>query len=268
MDITIDLETIPTQKAGAYEAIMADVCANFKAPSTLTKEQAAVDLGLVDKDEIKFTSKDTMIKRWETELASVKVADVAEEKYRKTALSGSTGEIVVIGFKFGDEKAESFSRQLGEPEPLLVSSFYDRLREVLTYTHGAVEQVKFIGHNIQGFDLRFLWQRSVINNIKPPIDLLYSQYSDKVFDTMTTWAGFGNRISLKDLCAALGVPSPKDEIDGSMVWDYVKTGRVNEVEAYCRDGDVEATYQCYQKMKFLIANTSQHLANREYELAF
>ncbi|EJO27421.1 hypothetical protein, partial [Achromobacter marplatensis] len=62
--VYLDIETLPDMREGALQAFIDDAKENFKAPSTLTKEQAAADLGLTDKDQIKFTSKDAMIAQW------------------------------------------------------------------------------------------------------------------------------------------------------------------------------------------------------------
>lgn len=252
IEITLDIETIPSQRPGALDAIMADTLANFKAPSTLTKEQAAADLGITDKDSIKFTSKDSLIQRWELELAPYKSASVAEEKWRKTALDGSRGELAVIGFAFGDEEFPfAMQRDLSNPtgEMELLKAFFSALDAHIKRKGGSKQDVKFIGHNIADFDLRFLFQRAVINAVQPPVPLNYSRYSDNLFDTMTTWAGFGNRISLDALCSALDIPSPKQGIDGSMVWDFVRDGKIAEVAEYCC-GDVSATRQVYKRLTF------------------
>ena len=81
MDIYIDIETLRSPEEHRLQ-ILEDVKANFKAPSGLSKTQAAEDLGLTDAKEIKFTSKDDMIARWENELAEVKsnVEDIYIEK--------------------------------------------------------------------------------------------------------------------------------------------------------------------------------------------
>ena len=66
---------------------------------------------------------------------------------------------------------------------------------------------------------------------------------------MQIWAGRGNRIKLAELCEILGIPSPKDGIDGSQVWDYVQSGRIEEVAEYCKK-DVIATREAYNRMTF------------------
>lgn len=250
LDIVIDIETIPDQQEGALEAFIKQEQENFSPPSTLTKEQAAADLGMTDKSEIKFTSKDAMIAMWVERFREEKAPEVAEQKWRKTSFDGSRGEIVVIGFEcLGHGEPTTFYRQRDEPESMLLAVFFEAIQSKLRHANSHGEQLRFIGHNIEEFDLRFLWQRAVINNIEPPCNLTMSRYSERIFDTMTQWAGFGKRISLDNLCKALNVPSPKIGIDGSMVWDYVRDGRILEVAEYCRD-DVTATRRCFQKMTF------------------
>lgn len=250
LDIVIDIETIPDQREGALEAFIKQEQENFSAPSGLTKEQAAADLGMTDAGEIKYTSKDKMIALWVERFREEKAPEVAGQKWRKTALDGSRGEIAVIGVEYiGHGEPETFYRHLEESESTLLSVFFEDMQSKMQYANSHGEQLRFIGHNLEGFDLRFLWQRSVINGIQPPCNLQISRYSDRIYDTMTQWAGFGNRISLDNLCKALNVPTPKTGIDGSMVWDYVHEGRILEIAEYCRD-DVTATRLCFQKMTF------------------
>src|SRR5574337_886391 len=116
-----------------------------------------------------------------------------------------------------------------------------------------------VGHNHAGFDLRFIWQRAVILGVKPPIWWPHNARpwdTDVVFDTMVQWAGTGNRISMDNLCAALGLPGKSEGMDGSMVWDAVKDGRISEVADYCK-GDVERTRAIYKRMTFAEAASSK-----------
>ena len=108
---------------------------------------------------------------------------------------------------------------------------------------------EFIGHNIS-WDLRFLWQRTVANRLRLPIRWHQDARpgSDKLFDTMTAWAGYGGRISLERLCRALNLPSPKGDMDGSRVWDYYQNGRLDEIAAYCA-GDVETVRTIHARMR-------------------
>lgn len=251
LDIVIDIETIPDQRAGALDEFLTEAKDNFRAPSTLTKEQAANDLGLTDKEEIKYTSKDSMLARWVEHFGTTKASEQAEQEWRKTALNGAVGEIAVIGYAIGDLPVASIYRDdlSAESERSMLEQFFQQLEREVLALNGNKFDVRLIGHNLEAFDLRFLFQRSIIRRVRPSVNLNLSRYSDKLYDTMTAWAGYQGRISLDALCKALDIPSPKNGIDGSKVWDFVRDGRIEEVAQYCRD-DVKATHQIYRRMTF------------------
>lgn len=101
-----------------------------------------------------------------------------------------------------------------------------------------------------GFDIRFVWQRAVILGVTPPswwpIDARPWD-TDRIADTMTMWAGAGNRIGLDRLCRALGLPGKQGGIDGSKVWDLVRAGRIDEVVEYCAH-DVRRLRSVHRRM--------------------
>jgi hypothetical protein len=148
-----------------------------------------------------------------------------------------------------DDKAPvAFS---GEPEADMLHGFNDWLNE--QFTQSDQSTITVVGHNVLQFDLRFLFQRYVINGIRPHAiirDAVKAKpWDNTVFDTMTRWAGTGNRISLDKLCKALNVKTPKGEITGATVWDFVKAGKIDDVMAYCLR-DIEATRTVYSRMVF------------------
>lgn len=249
MDITLDIETIPSQNPEVLDAIRAAVAENFKAPSSLTKEQAAADLGMTDKDEIKFTSKDSMLTRWAERFREEKTEEVALEQWRKTSFDGASGQIAVIGLALGDEEPETFhSEDWANDEAKVLRLAFERMADV--YSPQSDRRPVFIGHYITGFDLRFMFQRAVVLGIKPPsiIPFHARPWDDAVFDTMTRWAGHNGSVKLDALCAALGIPG-KGGVDGSMVWGMVRDGRIGEVATYCA-GDVRMTRAAYRRMTF------------------
>jgi len=99
------------------------------------------------------------------------------------------------------------------------------------------------------FDVRYIWQRAIILGVTPPswwpIDARPWD-TDRVFDTMTAWAGHGNRIGLDRLCKALGLPG-KTGVDGSMVWDLVRDGRIDDVVSYF-DDDVRRLRSVHRRL--------------------
>ena len=69
----------------------------------------------------------------------------------------------------------------------------------------------FVGHNILDFDMRFIYQRSVIHQIKPSRDIPFTRFRNApIYDTMQEWSKWGREhASLDSLSKALGIPSPQ-----------------------------------------------------------
>lgn len=196
-------------------------------------------------------SKPETIAKWEAE----EKPDLIKEAMLRTSFDGAVGQIVCIGWAINDGPVESVC---GKIEQDLLEAFFAAMKDAgrLHYHGGVTKQpMTFVGHNITGFDLRFLWQRAVIDSIKPPscIPFNVKPWDNAIADTMLMWnPERDRRTSLDKLCKALGIASPKGELDGSKVWEAVKAGRISEVAEYCRK-DVEAIRACYRRMAFLEA---------------
>lgn len=219
--IVFDLETLPSDDAG----IIADIAAGIKPPGNLKKAET--------------------IEAWERDEKPAAVL----EAVRKTSLDGTYGRICCIGFAVDDEPVEC---SFGNEEDVLRNFFrwLEGAARISDYTER--QSAIFIGHNILSFDLRFLWQRCVVNGIRPPAFIPFNAkpWDGKVFDTMTAWNPAREKsISLDKLCRALGVPSSKGDLDGSKVAEYWQAGKQQEVAAYCM-ADVEAVRQCHKRMVF------------------
>ena len=107
-----------------------------------------------------------------------------------------------------------------------------------------------VAHSAE-FDVRMVWQRAKILGITPPIwwPIQFHRYrDDEVQDTMVMWAGYQDRISLDDLCVALGVPGKGDGLDGSLVWNAVQAGQIWEVFKYCGE-DVERCRAVHKRLR-------------------
>lgn len=170
-----------------------------------------------------------------------------QKKIETTSLDGSFGQVFCIGWA---QDAGPATTVYGTDERFVLNEFASQLHIHPNEFHSTT----VIGHNVSAFDLRFLTQRFIVNGIRPPMAIARAAQakpweSDKVFDTMVQWAGVGNRISLDKLCLALSIPTPKGDLDGSKVWQYVQDGRHEEVAAYC-ERDVEATRAMHRRMTF------------------
>jgi 3'-5' exonuclease len=252
--IFLDLETVPAQDPAVIEAIRANLRENFKAPSTLTKEKACAELGMTNADEIKYTSKDRAMELWVERFRDEKLEETAQEELHKTCFDGGKGHIAVVGLAIGDADPIALDsvNAVGDYDAKWETETIREAFQHISHAYSSSSDMRpiFVGHNITGFDLRFLFQRAVVLGIKPPsiIPFHAKPWSDYIFDTMIAWAGAGNRVSLDNLCKALGIEG-KGEISGADVWPMIQQGRIAEVAEYCRH-DVEITRQAYYRLSF------------------
>jgi hypothetical protein len=109
---------------------------------------------------------------------------------------------------------------------------------------------EIVGHNIIGFDLPFIFQRCLVNNVaaRPFVNL--GDYNVRgVFDTMRGWwLGGRNRAGLDDIAWALGIESSKTaNVEGSKVFELYQAGKLAEIREYNLN-DVRVTRKVYERM--------------------
>lgn len=123
----------------------------------------------------------------------------------------------------------------GDDEKILLNEFC----AVVSRLQSLHSNLRFCGHNIKEFDVPFLSRRMVINGI--PLPLCMQTQGKKPWevthlDTMEMWrfGDYKNFTSLSLLAAVLGIPSPKSDIDGSMVATvYYKEKDLDRIGRYC-----------------------------------
>lgn len=251
MNIPFDIETIPSQDQNVIDGFIKDSKENFKAPSDMSKKRALLEMGLdASVEPQKYWTKDDAIKMWENRFKEEKYMEVADEKYRKTSFDGALGEVISISYSNGID-IFNVHRELGSnyTEYHLLEEFFTGVHELCNRKQHKTKPL-FIGHNIGAFDLKFLYQRSVILGIDPGFDLPFrGRHGKDYYDTMVAWAGHGNRISQNNLARAMGIAEKPDDIDGSQVWDFIKRGDAKRVAEY-NDYDVETVIKIYNKLNF------------------
>ena len=170
----------------------------------------------------------------------------------KTSFDGTYGSVCTIGFAIDDNKTRSLQRCVEVDENYILQSFFDNICNVAEDENKTAKQlsIKWIAHN-KDFDLRFLFQRCVINNIdtygiKIPVNDRHG--TNNVFCTMQAWRGFGAKAggSLDAICRALKVKG-KGGMTGADVWPEYHKGNYDKIAEYCRD-DVRALRDIYRRM--------------------
>jgi hypothetical protein len=109
---------------------------------------------------------------------------------------------------------------------------------------------EIVGHNVLGFDLPFIFQRCLINNLQVRQFVNMSDFHVRgVFDTMHRWwLGAKKNVSLDDIAWALGIESSKTaEVEGSKVFDLYQAGKLPEIREYNLN-DVRVTRKVYERM--------------------
>ncbi len=166
------------------------------------------------------------------------------EIIKRLSLSAATARILCLAYAL-EPPADSPVAVLGGDEREILQSFWKL----------ATETNLFVGHNVLDFDLRFIHQRSMIHQIKPSRDLPFARFrSAPIFDTMHEWSKWGREhVSLDLLARALGIPSPKECLDGSKVYPYYRAGKLAEICEYCKC-DVDTVRQVYRRLTFAPAS--------------
>src|SRR5210317_2556474 len=161
----------------------------------------------------------------------------AEEFYEKAGIWAEFGKIICISVGY-------FTPQQN-PRDFRLKSFYgeevDLLKEFksLVDTYFSTPYHLLCGHNAKEFDFPYIARRMLILGIELPKPLeLFNKKPWEVphLDTLHLWrfGDYKHYTSLKLMAYVLGIPSPKDDIDGSQVATvYYKEKNLERIVQYC-----------------------------------
>jgi len=176
----------------------------------------------------------------------------AEAFYERAGIWAEFGKIITISVGYFVNKSDIRNFR--------VTSFWGDEKKILTdfsnllTTHFNGPQHLLCGHNAKEFDIPFIARRMIINSISLPIKLnLFGKKPWEVphLDTLELWkfGDYKHFTSLKLLTKVLGVPSPKDDIDGSEVARvYYEEKDIDRIITYC-EKDVIAVAQIFLRFR-------------------
>ncbi len=185
---------------------------------------------------------------WEKKSKQFRNPDqAAEDVYERAGIYAEFGKIICISAGVIIEK-NPFSFRLksfyGDDEHAILSDFSAMLEK---FTKNKREAL-LCGHNGKEFDFPYIARRMIINNLIIP-EILDNAgkkpWEIKLLDTMDLWkfGDYKNYTSLDLLTTILGIPTPKDGIDGSMVARiYREEKDIRRIALYC-EKDVVAVAQ-------------------------
>jgi 3'-5' exonuclease len=176
----------------------------------------------------------------------------AEEFYERAGIWAEFGKIVCISvghFAYQAEKRTFKTTSFhGEEEKLLLE-----FRNLLD-THFGRPQHLLCAHNGKEFDFPYIARRMLIHGIELPNKLnLFGKKPWEVphLDTLELWkfGDYKHYTSLKLLCNVLGIPSPKEDIDGSEVRNvFYNENDLARIIRYC-ERDVVAIAQVILRLR-------------------
>jgi len=200
-----------------------------------------------------------MQKEWIRKVKNIKldadaIADPAQLFSERAGVFSEFAKVVCICFGSFHLQEDGWKLRLkslaNSEENILLKDFC----EVITKFTKIHPDLKFSGHNIKEFDIPFLCRRMIINGIGLPDCMQLSgkkPWEVGHLDTLEMWR-FGdhkNYTTLSLLAEILGIPSPKSDIDGSMVANvFYKENDLPRIAKYCLQ-DVITSAKVYLKLK-------------------
>ncbi len=176
----------------------------------------------------------------------------AETVYNRAGIYAEFGKIICISCGVisgsGEEKKLSLKSFFGHDEKEILLQFSEML------TRWAPDNNKYLcAHNGKEFDFPWLCRRMIINSLPVPALLNISgkkPWEIQHIDTMDLWkfGDYRTYTSLNLLAHALGIPTPKDDIDGSKVGEvYWQQQDLSRIVTYCQK-DVITVAQIYLRL--------------------
>lgn len=192
---------------------------------------------------------------WDLKAKQLRAAEPEElgnldknQMYPKMAgLQPEWGKIICISIgqlQFdSDGHPINFSKKsfYNDDEKVLLEEFNETARKIMN----KYPQMQWVGHNIKGFDMPYIVKRSVIHGVKVPKVFHFHRqkpWESCLLDTQEVWKfGGWNSAKLGLIAEILNIPSPKQDLEGSMVSQvYWEGGNLGRIKDYC-EMDIEAT---------------------------
>jgi uncharacterized protein YprB with RNaseH-like and TPR domain len=196
---------------------------------------------------------DASKKLWDLKVQALqksgRTTETPQQHYRSAGFYAEFGKIICISagiVKGAVFRARSF---YGDDEVKLLKEFAALLNQ-----HYAKQEHQLCGHNGKEFDFPFIARRMLILRVSIPkiLDTAGRKpWEVQHLDTMELWkfGDYKSYTSLNLLAHVLGVPTPKDDIDGSMVYSvYYENKDLERIVTYCQK-DVLTVAQLFLRMK-------------------
>lgn len=253
----LDIETVP--QYASFEDCPEELKALWArkaeklAPSRSSAGEQSSQPATSETGILRLTQDDALQGVTPTALPPTALPPSPSSLYPRAGIYAEFGKIICIsvGYLVADGTAHHLRKKsfYSHDERVLLEEFAELLNR-----HFSKPDSRLCAHNGKEFDFPWLSRRMIINNI--PLPALLDNSGKKPWevnhlDTMEMWK-FGDYKSytpLNLLTYILGIPSPKDDIDGSQVHHvYYRLNDLPRIVKYC-EKDVEALVKVFLRMK-------------------
>lgn len=183
-----------------------------------------------------------------------KPEQTAEEVYERAGIYAEFGKIICISAGYIIKKNGALIFRVktfaGDDEAQLLADF----AEATTQFYKAKRSAFLCAHNGKEFDFPYIARRMLINGVKLPRALNVQgqkPWETTFLDTMELWkfGDYKHFTSLNLMALIFGIPTPKDDIDGSQVADvYYREKNLQRIADYC-EKDVLTVARIFLKLR-------------------
>lgn len=191
---------------------------------------------------------------WEKKTAYQRKEDISAEDFypQRAGVMAEFGKIICLSIgMLGKNEKLKIKSFAGDDEAALLAQFGE------LFNSPRLQQVILCAHNGKEFDFPWIARRFLVNGMMPPSP--FQMFGKKPWeiphlDTMELWkfGDYKSFISLELMAHLFGVPTPKDDIDGSMV-----------AEVYYKDKDLPRIVNYCEKDVLTLANVFRRLRQEE-----
>jgi uncharacterized protein YprB with RNaseH-like and TPR domain len=179
--------------------------------------------------------------------------ETPEDVYSRAGIYAEFGKIVCISVGFINKESGKKTLRIksfaNDDESLLIFDFFGLLNK-----HYNFKDALLCAHNGKEFDFPYIARRALVNGIEIPeiLDLAGKKpWEVNHLDTLQLWkfGDYKHYTSLSLLTTIFNIPTPKDDIDGSMVNEvYWKDKDLKRIAVYC-EKDVVALTQLFLRFR-------------------
>ena len=175
---------------------------------------------------------------WEKKAEQLRRFDpeqTADQLYSRAGIYAEFGKIVCVSCGYENGKEFRLKSFYGEDEKIMLDEFATMLNR-----HYNTSRHLLCAHNGKEFDFPYLARRMLVNGIDIPKILNLAgkkPWEIRHLDTMELWkfGDYKHYTSLDLLTAIFDIPTPKDDIDGSMVGQiYWEEKDLERIANYCQ----------------------------------